>query len=266
MRPECDFGPSSHPRSDDRRGVIADSVVGFLQQRPPRASHRGTTNAPLTALRRDGSLRPRRRSVSFVDLSGQDADVRRLRHGFSFTASDQQFYADRQFSEPRRCPACRAAKKAARGESTGSYSSGGGYGGGVVAIAIALARCSAPRATAVARKLASRSARPARSPSTAATASAARRQRSTQQEARWGNPPGFFDSAEVRRSLDRPPGLCPRIASARDVECLEHLASRCRQRLRHALASDGSVSSRCSPPEVPPSHVDTPGSHHSRPA
>jgi CxxC-x17-CxxC domain-containing protein len=51
---------------------------------------------------------------------------------FSFTASDQQFYADRQFSEPRRCPACRAAKKAARGESTGGYSSGGGggYGGG----------------------------------------------------------------------------------------------------------------------------------------
>ena len=51
---------------------------------------------------------------------------------FSFNASDQQFYADRQFSEPRRCPACRAAKKAARGESTGGYSSGGGggYGGG----------------------------------------------------------------------------------------------------------------------------------------
>ncbi len=51
---------------------------------------------------------------------------------FSFTASDQQFYADRQFSEPRRCPACRAAKKAARGESTGGYSGGGGggYGGG----------------------------------------------------------------------------------------------------------------------------------------
>ena len=42
---------------------------------------------------------------------------------FVFTANDQQFYADRQFSEPRRCPACRAAKKAARGE-------GGGYGNG----------------------------------------------------------------------------------------------------------------------------------------
>ena len=51
---------------------------------------------------------------------------------FSFTASDQQFYADRQFSEPRRCPACRAAKKAARGETSGGYGNGGGdsYGGG----------------------------------------------------------------------------------------------------------------------------------------
>ena len=48
---------------------------------------------------------------------------------FTFTASDQQFYADRQFSEPRRCPSCRAAKKAARGESGGSYSSGSSYGG-----------------------------------------------------------------------------------------------------------------------------------------
>ena len=53
---------------------------------------------------------------------------------FSFTASEQQFYADRQFSEPRRCPSCRAAKKAARGDSGGGgYSSGGrdgGYSGG----------------------------------------------------------------------------------------------------------------------------------------
>ena len=53
---------------------------------------------------------------------------------FSFTASEQQFYADRQFSEPRRCASCRAAKKAARGDSGGGgYSSGGrdgGYSGG----------------------------------------------------------------------------------------------------------------------------------------
>ena len=54
---------------------------------------------------------------------------------FTFTASEAQFYADRGFSTPRRCPACRAAKKAARGTSTGggsSYSSGGtsSYGSG----------------------------------------------------------------------------------------------------------------------------------------
>jgi len=51
---------------------------------------------------------------------------------FTFTASEQQFFADRQFSEPRRCPSCRAARKASRGEggaSNGGYS-GGGYSSG----------------------------------------------------------------------------------------------------------------------------------------
>jgi CxxC-x17-CxxC domain-containing protein len=45
---------------------------------------------------------------------------------FVFTSSEQQFYADRQFSEPRRCPSCRAARKAGRG-SSGTGSNGGGY-------------------------------------------------------------------------------------------------------------------------------------------
>ena len=44
---------------------------------------------------------------------------------FVFTASEQQFYSDRGFSEPRRCASCRAAKKAARGDSGGGYASGG---------------------------------------------------------------------------------------------------------------------------------------------
>lgn len=47
---------------------------------------------------------------------------------FAFSASEQQFYADRGFSEPRRCPSCRAARKTQRGDSGGS--SAGGYGGG----------------------------------------------------------------------------------------------------------------------------------------
>ena len=56
---------------------------------------------------------------------------------FAFTASEQEFYAQRQFTDPRRCASCRASRKAARGDtgtssySSGgsSYGSGGGYGG-----------------------------------------------------------------------------------------------------------------------------------------
>jgi CxxC-x17-CxxC domain-containing protein len=49
---------------------------------------------------------------------------------FAFTASEQQFYADRQFSEPRRCPSCRAIRKAQRGANgagAGNGFSSGGY-------------------------------------------------------------------------------------------------------------------------------------------
>jgi CxxC-x17-CxxC domain-containing protein len=49
---------------------------------------------------------------------------------FVFSASEQQFYADRGFSEPRRCPSCRATRKAARGTGGGDYAGAGGYGGG----------------------------------------------------------------------------------------------------------------------------------------
>ena len=49
---------------------------------------------------------------------------------FVFTASEQDFYAQRGFSEPRRCASCRASRKAARGNGGGGYgasSGGGGY-------------------------------------------------------------------------------------------------------------------------------------------
>jgi CxxC-x17-CxxC domain-containing protein len=48
---------------------------------------------------------------------------------FVFTSSEQEFYAERQFSEPRRCPSCRAARKLSRGGSDESARSGGSYGG-----------------------------------------------------------------------------------------------------------------------------------------
>ena len=82
---------------------------------------------------------------------------------FVFTASEQDFYAQRGFTEPRRCPSCRASRKAARnaeggGSSYGGYGAGGGYSAGgpgtaavVAAVATAPAtavpaRCSAPPA------------------------------------------------------------------------------------------------------------------------
>lgn len=35
---------------------------------------------------------------------------------FVFTAGEQEFYAEKGFSEPSRCPSCRAARKAGRSE------------------------------------------------------------------------------------------------------------------------------------------------------
>ena len=58
---------------------------------------------------------------------------------FVFTASEQDFYAQRGFTEPRRCASCRASRKAARnagggagngGSSYGSYGASGGYSAG----------------------------------------------------------------------------------------------------------------------------------------
>ncbi len=46
---------------------------------------------------------------------------------FVFTASEQDFYSQRGFTEPRRCPSCRASRKAARNAEGGGSSYGGGY-------------------------------------------------------------------------------------------------------------------------------------------
>ncbi|MGH2535479.1 MAG: CxxC-x17-CxxC domain-containing protein [Thermomicrobiales bacterium] len=47
---------------------------------------------------------------------------------FTFTAGEQAFYQERGYTDPQRCPACRAARKAQR---TGSdYGGGGSYRGG----------------------------------------------------------------------------------------------------------------------------------------
>jgi CxxC-x17-CxxC domain-containing protein len=46
---------------------------------------------------------------------------------FTFSADDQEFFAGKGYTEPKRCPSCRQARKAARGEGGGG-GGGGGYG------------------------------------------------------------------------------------------------------------------------------------------
>jgi hypothetical protein len=49
---------------------------------------------------------------------------------FAFTEREQAFYAEKGFSEPRRCPSCRASRKAARGAEGGGYGGGSSYSSG----------------------------------------------------------------------------------------------------------------------------------------
>lgn len=49
---------------------------------------------------------------------------------FTFTSGEQDFYTQRGFSDPQRCPDCRAQRKAQRNTGGNSYSSGGGYSSG----------------------------------------------------------------------------------------------------------------------------------------
>jgi hypothetical protein len=48
---------------------------------------------------------------------------------FTFTEGEQQFFAQRGFTEPTRCAECRRKRKMERDADAGGYG-GGGYGGG----------------------------------------------------------------------------------------------------------------------------------------
>ncbi len=71
--------------------------------------------------------------MSFVDKT---ITCRDCGEDFVFTVGEQEFYAEKGFTnEPTRCPACRRANKARRnstggGASYGNGGGGGGYGGG----------------------------------------------------------------------------------------------------------------------------------------
>ena len=58
----------------------------------------------------------------------QDRDLACVECGqtFVFSVDDQQYHADKGYTnEPKRCPSCRQARRASRGDD------GGGYGGGM---------------------------------------------------------------------------------------------------------------------------------------
>lgn len=38
---------------------------------------------------------------------------------FTFTAGEQKYYEERRFTEPKRCPECRRAKKERKAQETG---------------------------------------------------------------------------------------------------------------------------------------------------
>ncbi|MEI8388881.1 MAG: CxxC-x17-CxxC domain-containing protein [bacterium] len=59
---------------------------------------------------------------NFTDQELQCADCGQ---GFTFSAEDQEFYAQKRYSTPKRCASCRANRKA-----NDSRGGGGGYGGG----------------------------------------------------------------------------------------------------------------------------------------
>jgi len=48
---------------------------------------------------------------------------------FVFSVDDQQFHAEREYQEPKRCPSCRQTKRDRGGGGGGGGYGGGGYGG-----------------------------------------------------------------------------------------------------------------------------------------
>ena len=196
-----------------------------------------------------------------VHLHRQESELRRLQHGVrrsrratssSTPIASSASRADaRPAARPRRRHAARLRVATATAADTAA-----------VAIATVPARCSRPPATAVARKLAFRSARPAPSPSTAATASAARLEALRTDATRWPQPPGRSLSAALSRTR--------RTAQPTDSACsltfrtAEHRrADRCQPRSAHARSRPRRRRGARPRRAAPLKRADTPGPHRS---
>ena len=139
------------------------------------------TTTLLSRASREKSRSPAREGVFFFAERDRTLTCADCGQEFVFTASEQQFYQERGFSDPRRCRSCRAARKASMG-SGDSMGGGGGYSSVAVAVTAPVvavvsasagrARCSRPPARTAARPRWCRSGPRAASRSTATTASA----------------------------------------------------------------------------------------------
>ncbi len=66
-------------------------------------------------------------------MAGEDKQLVCVECGnaFTFTVAEQEFYAEKGLTnEPKRCPACRKARKERQGHGSGHSGSRGGHGGG----------------------------------------------------------------------------------------------------------------------------------------
>ena len=127
-RPPAMCDPRTHPSSHrvaDQLPCMGKPTAGTefpadtiaLTHGPPRDS-RSWTRAPASTEERISLYSDK--VLTCADCS-QD---------FVFTASEQDFFATRGFTEPRRCSSCRASRKAARGDTGGSSTGFGDRGGG----------------------------------------------------------------------------------------------------------------------------------------
>lgn len=126
------------------QGALVDAHdTGLPRRHAPAVDQVRTAGAERNDPDQDLSIQIGGRSFVYTDKTQSCADCGQQ---FVFTAGEQEFYAQRGFTEaPKRCASCRAQRKAQRSASggyaqsgggaasygdSGNYSSRGSYGGG----------------------------------------------------------------------------------------------------------------------------------------